>query len=186
MRRRRPSRGLRLCARGRGLAGCRRGSTAVEFSIVALPFLATMLSTFEIGWFYFANSVVDAATIDAARIIRTGVAQKTAMNKQAFFTAVCPKVRPLGDCESRMTVEVRTFPTFAALAADASEPTCADEEQTQIDAIPYAPGNVSEIVRVRICYIYDTFNPALGANLSETADGRRRIVASHIFRNEPF
>jgi hypothetical protein len=45
---------------------------------------------------------------------------------------------------------------------------------------------VSEIVRVRICYLYDTMNPALGANLSQTANGRRRIVSAHIFRNEPF
>jgi Flp pilus assembly protein TadG len=172
--------------RTRSLFRCRKGSTAVEFSIVVMPFLGLMMSSFEIGWFYLANSVVDAATIDAARVIRTGEAQKNAMNKEAFFNAICPSVAPLGNCRSRMTVEVRTFATFAQLAADTSNATCADDQPTAVNAIPYQPGAVSEIVRVRICYLYDTMNPALGANLSQTANGRRRIVSAHIFRNEPF
>ncbi|HNS86426.1 MAG TPA: pilus assembly protein, partial [Parvularculaceae bacterium] len=37
------------------------GATAVEFSLVVTPFLMIMMSTFEVGWFYFANSQVDSA-----------------------------------------------------------------------------------------------------------------------------
>ena len=40
---------------GRRIAGCRRGSAAVEFAIIAPIFLGMMFSMFEIGWFYFAN-----------------------------------------------------------------------------------------------------------------------------------
>ncbi|MEZ5914849.1 MAG: pilus assembly protein [Parvularculaceae bacterium] len=34
------------------------GATAVEFSLVVMPFLSVMMSTFQVGWFYFANSQV--------------------------------------------------------------------------------------------------------------------------------
>ncbi|MEX0644116.1 MAG: TadE/TadG family type IV pilus assembly protein, partial [Parvularculaceae bacterium] len=61
--------------KGAGLLGDRRGSSAVEFAIVVPVFLALMFSMFEVGWFYFVNSVVDAAAINVARYIRTGQAQ---------------------------------------------------------------------------------------------------------------
>ena len=54
-----------------------RGSTAVEFAIVAPVFLMVMFSIFEVGWFFFANSVVDATVGDAARRIKTGQVQKS-------------------------------------------------------------------------------------------------------------
>ncbi|NWG71738.1 MAG: pilus assembly protein [Parvularculaceae bacterium] len=177
---------LRFPTRRRGFFRCRRGSTAVEFAIVAVPFLMTMFSTFEVGWFYFANSLVDAAAVNAARIIRTGEAQESALDKDGFFDEVCAKVRTLGDCATRLTVEVRTFPTFAALAADNTPAVCRDALPAAIAAIPYQPGLVSEIVRVRICVLYDTINPALGVNVSESSSGTRRLVATHLFRNEPF
>lgn len=168
------------------LLRCRRGSTAVEFSIVALPFMMTMFSTFEVGWFYFANSIVDGAAVNAARLIRTGEAQTIGLNKDTYFDAVCERVRTLGDCDQRLTVEVRTFPTFAALAADNSPATCRDALPAAVAAIPYQPGLVSEIVRVRICVLYTTLNPAIGVSLAESDGGLRRLVSTHLFRNEPF
>lgn len=170
----------------RSLLRCRRGSTAVEFAIVIMPFMMTMYSTFEVGWFYFTNSVIDAASVSAARMVRTGEAQNGGLDKQAFFDEICPKVAPLGDCDLRMTLEVRTFATFAALAADTSPPVCRDSLPAAIAAIPYQPGVISSIVRVRICFLYNTLNPAIGVNMSESDNGRRRLISTHLFRNEPF
>jgi Flp pilus assembly protein TadG len=181
-----PRKAARRAKPARSFLRCRRGSTAVEFSIVALPFLGIMFSSFEVGWFYFANSLVDAAAVNAARTIRTGVAQNSAMNKDTFYAAVCPRVQVLGPCDTRLTVEVRTFASFAALAADNSPAVCRDALPAAVAAIPYQPGAVSQIVRVRLCVLYDTINPALGLNLAESSNGRRRLVATHIFRNEPF
>ncbi len=173
-------------AKGGGLIGCRRGSAAVEFAILAPPFLLFMMSTFEVGWFYFAGSTVDAAAVNAARMVRTGLAQESGLDKQAFNSEVCPILAPLGDCDSRMTVEVQTFDTFADLAADVSEPVCADDDPDDVADLAYEPGMDNEIVRIRVCFLYNTINPAIGVNLAETENGRRRMVATHIFRNEPF
>jgi hypothetical protein len=180
------ARGGRRRRRTRSLFRCRRGSTAVEFAILAPPFIMLMMSTFEVGWFYFTNSLVDAATINAGRMIRTGVAQEGGLDKEAFFDEICPKVNPIGDCGSRLTVEVQTFDTFAELAADVSEPLCRDDEPDEVNALAYEPGMDNQIVRIRLCFLYDTLNPAIGVNLADTEDGRRRLISTHIFRNEPF
>ncbi len=164
----------------------RDGSAAIEFAIVAPVFLAILMSTFEVGWFFFANSQVDAAVLDASRLVRTGTPQQTGIDKDEFFDIVCPKVSFLGPCQSRLTVEVKNYPSFTDLANDTAGAVCRDDDPTIINAIPYEPGTEQSIVRVRLCFLYDTINPAVGVNLAESANGRRALVSTYVFRNEPY
>lgn len=162
------------------------GSAAVEFSLVVVPFMALMMSTFEVGWFFFANSQTDAATIEASRLIRTGQAQKGGFDKAKFFTEVCPYVEAFGDCNETLTVEVDTFNSFAELAADVSPVVCSNDNVSDIAALAYDPGADNAIVRIRICLLYKTLNPTIGVNVSNVAGGKRRLYGTYIFRNEPY
>lgn len=164
----------------------RDGSAAVEFSLVALPFLALMMSTFEVGWFYFAASQVDAATVATARLVRTGQVQQAGFDKQDFFNEVCPEVSIFGDCDETLTVEVTVFDSFAELAADNAPVICANDDPSEIASLAYDPGSDNSIVRLRVCLLYRTLNPTIGVNVSETADGKRRVFGSYIFQNEPY
>lgn len=171
----------------RRFARDRRGASAVEFAIVAPVFLALMFSTFEVAWFYFVNSTVDAAATNAARVLRTGQVQKSEMTKEEFFDdLVCPKVKLFGDCYSRLTAEVRTFDSFQELANDTTPLVCRDESATVIDAIPYEPGEDRAIVRIRLCYMYDTLNPMIGMSLAQNEAGQRKVSATYVLRVEPY
>ena len=170
-----------------GLIKDKRGASAVEFSLVAPIFLTFMMSTFEVGWFYFVNSIVDAATVNVSRFVRTGQAQNGGFDKDSFFAdEVCPRLAFFGDCNAKITAEVRTFNSFEELAADTSQPTCRNDDPQDISDIPYDPGTDNMIVRVRICALYDTLNPTIGLNLSEDGSGTRRLTTSYVFRNEPY
>jgi Flp pilus assembly protein TadG len=167
------------------------GASAVEFAIVVPVFLALMFSTFEVGWFYFVNASVDAATVNVARLLRTGQAQKQGYEAQAdrddfFANEVCPKLKFLADCESRLTVEVQTFESFEKLAADKSPVTCRDDQPDAIQNLEFEPGSDNAVVRVRICLIYDTLNPAIGLNLAKNDAGQRRVAATYVLRVEPY
>lgn len=164
----------------------RSGSAAVEFALVVPPFLALMMSTFEVGWFYFAASQVDAAAIETARLVRTGQVQKAGFDKQDFFNEVCPNVAIFGDCDETLTVEVTIFDSFAELAADNAPVVCTNDDPAEIAALAFEPGTENQIVRLRVCLLYKTINPTIGVNVSETADGKRRVFGSYIFQNEPF
>ena len=186
----------------RGLTGAKRhsltvrlfvdrdGTAAIEFAIVAPVFLALMFSLFEVGWYFYTNSIVDASVGDAARLIETGQIQKStgtdAEKKQAIFNAVCNVLQHFGDCTTRLTVEVQTYTSFAALAADTAAATCADAAPSAVSAIPFDPGDELAIVRVRVCYIYSTTNPAIGVNVAEAGTNKRRLIATSIFRSEPY
>ncbi|MEE2689992.1 MAG: TadE/TadG family type IV pilus assembly protein [Pseudomonadota bacterium] len=180
--------GLRFTGVRRRFIGDRRGASAVEFAIVAPVFLMLMFSTFEVGWFYFVESTVDGAATNAARMLRTGQVQQADLSSGEFFhSIVCPKIEVVADCPSRLTVEVKNYATFAALAADNSSPfICRDEDTTAINAIPYEPGGDRAIIRVRLCLIYDTLNPAIGLNLAQNDLGQRKITATYVLRAEPY
>ncbi|MBI1392277.1 MAG: hypothetical protein GC152_05980 [Alphaproteobacteria bacterium] len=176
----------RLLPGGAAFGADRRGSTAVEFAILGPIFLMFVLSTFEVGWFYFANSQVDAAALAAAREIRTGSVQKDNLDKDEFFAAVCPALALFGDCDDKVTVAVERYGSFSALADDNDPVICRDDASTDVDNLPFEPGSDGDIVRLRICLLYDTTNPALGVNVSNASNGRRRLHSEFIFRNEPF
>ena len=63
---------------------------------------------------------------------------------------------------------------------------CADSPPDDVAAIPFAPGGELEIVRARMCLIYDTINPLIGVNLAEGPEGQRHLVSTVIFQNEPY
>lgn len=185
----RPILRIRFGARRRGLIGDQRGAAAVEFAIVAPVFLMLMFSLFEVGWYYYANSIVDASVADAGRLVRTGQVQRIGNDDAKFdfmYDKICDILKTFGSCDTRLTLEVQTYNTFAELAADNAPATCADAPPDQREAIPFSPGGELEIVRVRICFIYTTLNPAIGINLSESGTNKRRLISTMIFRNEPY
>lgn len=172
----------------RRLAGERGGATAVEFAIVAPIFFALTFSILEAGYFFFISSAVDQAAARASRLIRTGQAQDPVapMTRQQFYDKVCDVVKVFGDCATRLTVDVSRYSSFAELAADLSAPVCRDADDTAVNNIPYSTGNERDIVRVRVCYLHRSINPALGLDLSQAPDGSRKLISVTVFRNEPF
>ena len=197
----------KLRIRRSGVRRRQRGAAAVEFALVAPVFLVMMFSLFEIGWFFFSTSIVDASASTASRLVRTGQVQRWTVNQynnnspindeadraQALFDGVCQTLGGLGNCDDRMTVEVESFASFAALNAAANPPTCADATPEELADIIFSPGGELQIVRLRICFIYNTVNPLIGferigagVDLSEGDTNRRRVITSMIFRNEPY
>ncbi|MFZ5617571.1 MAG: TadE/TadG family type IV pilus assembly protein [Pseudomonadota bacterium] len=171
---------------GQRFVSCRRGSSAVEFALIAPLFLALTFSVIESGYFFFIDSAVNAANAKAARLIRTGQAQTGAISRDAFFDEICDVVQLFGDCAERLTVDVARFSTFAELAADVAAPVCRDADPDAVDAIPYETGAARDIVRVRVCYLHKSFNPGFGLNLERAKGGAVKIFSTTIFRNEPY
>ena len=53
------------------------GAAAVEFAMVAAPFIAIIFAIFETAIVFFAGQVLEVAMADSARLIMTGQAQKS-------------------------------------------------------------------------------------------------------------
>src|SRR2546423_8157823 len=88
------------------------GAAAVEFAIVAAPFLALMFAIMETALVFFASQTLETAVADSARLIMTGQAQNASMTQAAFKTAVCAKINGLFDCASGLQIDVKTYSSF--------------------------------------------------------------------------
>ena len=160
----------------------RRGATAVEFGILALPFLALMGAIFESALCFLAGQILDTAVADAGRLIRTGQAQAAGYSQATFSTQVCNRLYVLFDC-SGLSIDSKVYTNFTS--ANTSMPIDADKN-FDTSGFGFQMGGSSEIVVVRVFYQYPLYFNLLGLDLSNLASGKRLLTGVAAFRNEPF
>jgi Flp pilus assembly protein TadG len=158
------------------------GVAAVEFAIVAAPFLALMFAIMETSLIFFASQTLETAVADSARLIMTGQAQAQKYTAAQFKTEVCNRIKGLFDCAGGLQVDVKTYTAFGSV--DNSKPV--DVNGNLKTDFGYAPGGPGEIVVVRLMYQFPVYASLLGFNLSDMAGGKRLVMATAAFRNEPY
>src|SRR5260370_274727 len=105
----------------RGIASARRfarqqgGSAAVEFGLIAAPFLALVFAIMETAIVFFAGQALETAAADSARLIMTGQAQTQGYDQAKFKQAVCAKIYALFDCNGGLYVDVKNYPSFSSV-----------------------------------------------------------------------
>ena len=110
------------------LRGEEKGTTALEFAMVALPFLMLLYGIIGVGLYFFTTFSLENAIEQAARTLRTGQAQTAAVSgnlsqsqaADAFKAAVCSYVPTFVDCAGKVRVNVLNFPNSAAITPSMS------------------------------------------------------------------
>lgn len=172
----RPRRPLR-----RGLRRAEDGAAALEFALVGLPFFFMLFAILEIGLVFTLDAVLENATTDAGRLIRTGQATTRAMTAGQFKDEVCDRMSVFGsDCRSRAAVDVQVIPQFNAPPGDPM-----DDGDLQDSEMVYDRGAPGDIVVVRVFYRHPLLTPFLEEGLSRMGDGNAVLTATSAFRNEP-
>src|SRR5579863_8193802 len=137
------------------------GSTIVEFAIVGPWFLLLLLAIIELGLTLFTQSVLDGATRDAARLVRTGQAQNagttTAAQLQAFQTLLCQdlaSVLPQATCDGKVLIYVNSFGAYPATGFGAVNFNNACNKNAGAGgpgvACPFLPGGPRQVVGVQV------------------------------------
>jgi len=157
------------------------GSAAVEFGMIALPFCLMMFAVLELGMVFVIDSVLENATIETGRLVRTGRASAQGMTAATFKSTLCGKMSIFSaDCASRATVDVRVIPQFATTPPD---PMAGGVWSGA--GLTYANGNPGDIVLVRVWYKQPLLTTFLAQGLSRLNDGSTMLTATTAFRNEP-
>lgn len=170
----------------------RRGSTAVEFALIALPLVGLALVCLETAVMMFTSSVVQGGISAAARQIRTGTVQSATTGScpsggvpASVFSAIATVVsaNAFGVPMPSLTYDVRSFSSFAA----AKPPALTFDSQGNPTNNCFNTGGANAIVAVRIAYNYGFITPGLGAILGGgTALPDVPFVYTVIIQNEPF
>lgn len=158
------------------------GVAAVEFAFVAGPFLFLLFAIIEVAMVFFAGQVLETATSSASRLILTGQAQQQNFDRTAFKNEICRQTNVLMDCGG-IGVDVRTYASFNA--ANQTRPTDSSGA-VNYGSMTYNAGAGGDIVVVRVVYQWPVLMPSFGMQVGDLPNGKRLLMATAAFRNEPF
>lgn len=181
----------------RNFLRCRKGATAVEFALVAAPFIALLVALLQTALVFFAERMLDEITEEASRYILTGQAQTSNMSAAQFATYVCTGdqtltklVSTLFTCNN-LLINAQSYANFSA--ANTNDPIAGFNGSNQpVDsnghaiAMTWAPGNPGDTVVLQIMYQWPVMGGPLGLNLSNLSNGKRLLMSTAVFKNEPY
>ena len=165
----------------RRFIAARGGATAVEFAIVAAPFLFLLAAVFETAILFFTQSAIETGLNKAARQIRTGQVQAQGLTASQFKDLVCSNLASYLDCQNNLQIDVRSFPAFS----DVHVPDLVVDDEL-VEDFEYRPGGAMEVVVARAAYVWDLMTPDPISGLANLSGGKRLLAAGATFRNEPF
>ena len=179
----------------RRFRGDTRGTTAVEFALVAVPFLLLMMGIMTVGMQYLALHSLEHAVVEASRQIRTGQAQKANRTVADFRKMICDAAGVTIPCDSRLVVHVRSGERFGDLVPMQSciaDGRLAPPSGSAGDSLVTAVGEADRKVAVNICYdwvmglqlwqsIWKLISPT-----PATESGRIILSAATVFQTEPY
>jgi Flp pilus assembly protein TadG len=164
------------------------GAAAVEFGLIAMPFFALLFAIMETALAFWSTQVLETAVANAARTVYTGQFQSA--NDQGapdignkFKDEVCRHVPALFVCtrdSEFLHVDVRRFTPGSTL------PNPIKDGQVDPAAFGYQQTRANDIVLVRVALEYPVFVSMLNSSLPSLANGKRLLISTATFRNEPF
>jgi Flp pilus assembly protein TadG len=164
-------------------AGDSRGATAVEFALVAAPFLALIIALIQTFLVFFAQQMLETVVRQSARLVMTGQVQSAQMNQAVFKQKVCDQIVILFNCSGLM-VDMQVATSWSS--ANTATPTLTfDGSGNVTNSWQYKPGDSGDIVVLRVMYVWPVVLGPLGFNLSNLSNGNRLLMSSAAFQNEP-
>lgn len=173
----------KLTASAHYFARAQDGTAAVEFALVATPFLALLFAILETALVFFAGQTLEAAASETGRLVMTGQAQTAGYSQSDFKTAVCSYLSgAMFNCSTGVYVDVKSYTTFTAIS---NNPPVVNG-QLDTSNMAYTPGGPGDIVVVRLYYQWPINVSLLGDNLANLNGNKRLLIATSVFRNEPY
>lgn len=161
------------------------GTTAIELSFVALPMTYFILGIVEVALMFTTSIVLEGATSDAARLVRTGQVQQAAnaqSGQDMFETALCDQMRVLADCNDIEYEVIQVDEGFGGASAIAAN----FDANGSFTSAGFDPGGASDVIIIRAAYNYPIKTPIMSEFFSDRDDGTRLMMSTIVLQTEPY
>lgn len=165
----------------RKFTGDSKGSAAIEFAILALPFFVVIFAIAEIAVMYFVDSGLDAALHKAVRQVRVGVAKSGAWDAKKFKEVVCGELSFSFDCSANLKVRATVVTNMASITK-ASPITAGNLAVTE----DFNLGDSGSYVLVQAFLPWSPTFRLYSISSAQLADGSYVLGSSELIKNEPF
>lgn len=161
----------------------KKGATAVEFALIAGPFIWLLIGLVELALYFTTASLMAEAANVGARMIRTGQIEQNADPEQAFIDAVCDRAAVFIPCED-IQYQVTRVPNGQFQSADNFQPTMDDDGN--LTGQGYEQGSESSVMIVRVGYRFPFLTPLIGGLLADGPRQTRLILNTIVMKSEPY
>ena len=177
----------------------KKGSAAVEFAFIAPVFFLLLMGTIEAGIIFFAQSSLQNAVNDAARLVRTGQSACFTLNSNnlcqtmtaaQFRDQVCNEVKVLlqncatdANGNSDLQFDVTAYPAGFTGVTNSSPLNAA---RSLPNMTGFTTGGPCDVMLVRAYYRWPVFTPVLNFFLANMAGNKHLLATAAAFRNEPY
>ena len=165
------------------------GSTALEFSLVAVPFFFFVFAILGTSLYFFTNNALDRGVQSAARKIRTGEANQAGATVGDFRQSVCNEAGTGINC-NKLRVLIQSDASWANITPQ----NCLDGNNEMVNStgsieelVSDYSGDASFVALITVCYEWDlakTFS-FLQLGKGSNGSGPALMQASTAFRIEP-
>lgn len=157
------------------------GVTAVEFSLLLAPYMILTLGIIELSMMFLSASLLEGSTNSAARLIRTGQLQQSALApEQVFRDALCDYNMAFINCNN-IIVDVQQLDSFNDFGATAPQ----FDADGDLISTGVNPGGASDRVLIRTAYRYEIMTPIVGPLLTG-GNGSRLFMSTIVLQSEPY
>jgi Flp pilus assembly protein TadG len=180
-------------------ADANKGSVAIEFAMIAPVFLLILMATIETGVIFFAQSALQNAVSDTARLVKTG--QSACFSTDAngncqgitadeFRKEICDSVKVLlktcskdANGNSDLQFDVKAYSAGFGSVSNGS-PLDGGNDLPNLTA--FNTGAPCDVVLVRAFYRWPVFTPGLAFLLANMNGQNHLLATAAAFRNEPY
>jgi Flp pilus assembly protein TadG len=168
----------------RRLMADRSGVTAIEFAILAMPFLLLIFATIEICVAFAAQQVLANTTDTVAREIRTGQLQPANLNQAKLQNLICTQIQIIvaNGCPG-LHFDLEQYSTFAAAAAVRTQYSNGDLNTSGFGVNPGGSGTKNML---RVYYEWPLMTGFMSNWMSNVGDGKMLLFATDTWQNEPY
>jgi Flp pilus assembly protein TadG len=174
----------------RRFLGDRRGSTAMEFAMLALPFALLVFAILESCISFAGQEVMANITDDVARQVRTGQLKPADLTGTKLRDLICAQLEIMvaKTCPG-LLVDLREYPTFADAATASFKIVNGEIVLTQgANAMDFAvtPGLAETKNMLRVFYKWPVMTDFMAKSMANLNGGNTLHFASVTWQNEPF
>lgn len=166
---------------------CKReeGSAAVEFALVAVPFIYMTIAIFELCVFFASANTLEYALSISSRMIRTGQLQASGSTdlEATFKSALCDHMYGLLDC-SLIGLESVAIPDGDFTSAE--NYGAETNPDGTLKSRGFDPGVSGSVVLVRVFYRYHMMTPLFAKIFSTQPDDSIVLLSTVVLENEPY
>lgn len=172
----------------RTFASDKRGTTALEFGIVAMPFMMFAFGIMGTGLHFFTQNALEHAVETTARKIRTGQAQQGGTTVSQFKQMLVAEAGPMIDI-GKLQVQMQTGNQWTDITPGSCVDAAGDAASgtgNDTDTLDQHGGGAGQVVLVTACYEWELAQILSFLQFDQLNNGSGMIQASTTFRTEPF